>query len=127
MFNTANGMTRAIGYGSVTIEVEHLDRTTFPLKLKDVYHLPSLPINVLLGTMIEKYGFYLCCDTHTIQSKSTKEELIAIDAVDHKLLLRQKNALVCPAVSINTWYRRLGHIGIDNICHGPDTDPDTDP
>ena len=132
MFNTANGMTRAIGYGSVTIEVEHPDGTTFPLKLKDVYHLPSLPINILSGTVIEKYGFYLCCDTHTIRSKSTKEELIAIDVIDHKLLLRQKNALVCSAVSINTWHRRLGHIGIDNIkktakiTEGMDIDSDTE-
>ena len=120
MFDTANGTIRAIGYGIVIFEVEHPDGTTFLLKLKDVYHLPGLLINILSGTVIEDYGFYLCCDTHTIRSKSTKEELIAIDVVDRKLLLRQKNTLACPAVSdpavsVNTWHRRLGHIGIDNI------------
>ena len=87
-------MTQAVGYGSITFDAKHLDGTTFPLTLKDVYHLPSLPVNILSRTAIEDYGFYLCCDTHTIRKKSTKEELIAIDVVDHKLLLRQKNVLV---------------------------------
>jgi hypothetical protein len=101
-FDTANGVTQAIGYRSITIDVEHLDRTAFPLTLKEVYHLPSLPVNILSGTAIEDYRFYLCCNTHTICKKSTKEELIAINVVDHKFLLRQKNVLICPAVLINT-------------------------
>ena len=114
-FDTANGTTQAIGFGSITIDAEHLDGTTLPLTLENVYYLPSLPINILSSIVIEDYGFYLCCNTHTIRSKSTKEELIAIDVVDRKFLLRQKNVMICPAVSINTWHRRFGHIGIDNL------------
>ena len=74
-----------------------------------------------------------CVVIHTIRKKSTKEEAIAIDVVDHKFLLRQKNVMILPVgVSINTWHRRFGHIGIDNlkktakITEGMEIDPDSE-
>ena len=58
---TANGPATPLGSGTVRMEVEGYDGKPLKLELKNVLHLPSIPINLFSGQQFEKYtrGGYL--------------------------------------------------------------------
>ena len=51
---TANGPTTPLGSGIVRLEVEGIDSKPLKLELKDVLHLPSVPVNLFSGQLFEK-------------------------------------------------------------------------
>ena len=51
---TANGPARPLGSGIVRLEVEGIDGKPLKLELKDVLHLPSVPVNLFSGQLFEQ-------------------------------------------------------------------------
>jgi len=56
---TASSNTRAEGYGTVTITAVQTDNSTIVLKLENVFHMPSLTVNLLSGPTIMEKGLYI--------------------------------------------------------------------
>jgi hypothetical protein len=67
-FTTAGKVVQPIGIGTVIIDAVHSKGHTVQLVLTNVYHLPSLPINLFSGTYIREYGVYVCGKTNTIRT-----------------------------------------------------------
>jgi len=72
----------------VTIYTENLTDSTIPFTLSNVYHLPTLPINLLSGTYIREHGAYVCGKTDTTQQIENDHKIVAIEVVARHLLLR---------------------------------------
>lgn len=87
-FETAGKLVRPIGVGKMTVYAENSSGHTVPLILSNVYHLPSLPINLFSGTYIREFGAYICGKTNTIRQADNGHEIAAIDVVNRHLFLR---------------------------------------
>jgi hypothetical protein len=72
---TARANTRAAGYGTVTITAIQTDNSTAVLKLENVFHMPSLGINLLSRLTIMAKGMYINGLTHTIRQEYNKLEI----------------------------------------------------
>jgi hypothetical protein len=118
-FETAGKMVRPIGIGTVVIHTENSSGQTVPLTLSNVYHLPTLPINLFSGTYIRERGAYVCGKTDTIRRIDDDYEIATIDVVARHLFLRQKDDIIMPVihpkVTARTWHRRLGHVSPANV------------
>jgi len=64
---TARADTRAKGYGTVTITAIQTNNSTVVLKLQDVFHMPSLKVNLLSRLTIMEKGVYINGLTHTLR------------------------------------------------------------
>ena len=90
-------------------------------KLKNVLYVPSLPVNLFSGSIITKHGAYYCGRTMTIRKAGDDTEIAAIKLNDSTPFLRthsENSSLALHATNkptTETWHRRLGHLGYDNV------------
>lgn len=94
------------------------------VRLEQVYHLPELSVNLLLANRIGQKGFYIDGLTHTIRKRSNRDELCAfVETSSHMRILTKETQAQAFAAStqkpktvlVQLWYRRLGHLSMDNI------------
>jgi len=79
---TAGGNTRAEGYGTVTITAIQTNNSRIVIKLLDVFHVPSLGVNLLSGPTLKKKGVYIDSLTNTIRHESDKSEVCKFQLLD---------------------------------------------
>ena len=108
------------------ISIENTKGEIGPLRLRETYHLPSLPVNLFSGTFIRRSNAYIYRKTNTIRLYNPNEEIATIDIINENLFVRQPQQLCMPTTAISRvypslseliklWHRRLGHLGFENV------------
>jgi transposase InsO family protein len=120
IFDTANGPTKALGVGMVLLKCPLPNRQVRTLKMKKVYHVPTVPINLFGAMNIVKNGGLV---GRGKMVDSQDREMAQVD--DDLLIVEQSADIIAPAIltpavrrrriGIRTWHRRLGHLGYDNV------------
>jgi hypothetical protein len=87
---TCAGFVKPKGIGSVRINCFLSDGIEAELTLKNVYHLPDCPVNLLSGTKVLLGGYYHHGPSSTLRSMENDTELCAItfDTDNEQLLLK---------------------------------------
>jgi len=115
---TAGSYTRAEGYGSVTLTAIQSNNSTVTVTLKDVFHMPSLEVNLLSGPTIKRKGIYIDGKTETLRYSHNDHEICKFQSLHSAMricTILTGRAMTAAAQSIDVWHRRLGHIGLDNV------------
>jgi transposase InsO family protein len=115
---TAGSDTRAEGYGSVTLTAIQSDNSTVTITLKDVFHMPSLEVNLLSGPTIKRKGVYIDGKTETLRYSRNDQEICRFQSLHSAMRIctvLTSQAMIAAAQSIDVWHRRLGHIGLENV------------
>jgi hypothetical protein len=121
---TAGGMARAEGFGTVRLTFITSAGMEREVRLEQVYHLPELSVNLLSANQIGQKGFYIDGLTHTLRNRLNGEELCAfVETSSHMRILTAEAPVQAFAAStrkqepqpIELWHRRLGHLGPENV------------
>jgi transposase InsO family protein len=115
---TAGSDTRAEGYGSVTLTAIQSDNSTVTITLKDVFHMPSLEVNLLSGPTIKRKGVYIDGKTETLRYSRNDQEICRFQSLHSAMRIctvLTSQAMITATQSIDVWHRRLGHIGLENV------------
>jgi hypothetical protein len=122
---TANGPTTPLGSGIVRLEIEGSDSKPLKLELKDVLHLPSVPVNLFSGQLFEKRtsGGYL---KKGVLYTGSDEPVALIETTGSGHFLKVvKEPMFTHALlssvsstkpkSLDLWHRRLLHASIGSV------------
>ena len=114
---TANGPTRPLGIGTVTLWCELRSGKIRKLPLTNVLFMPQCPVNLFSGRKLYSQGGYVGNQGCMFDSNHME-----IATVDEKMLICEKpRTYALPAPLHNTkpsiilWHRRLGHLGLKNV------------
>jgi hypothetical protein len=121
---TAGGMVRAEGFGTVRLNLITSAGMQKEVVLNDVYYLPELPVNLFSSNRIRQKGYYIDGLAQTLRNRLNREELCAFDETGTFIQIKTAK----PAVQIFTassrrqelrpielWHRRFGHLGPENV------------
>lgn len=120
---TANGPVKPLGSGTVWLEVDGVGGKPLKLELKDVLHLPSVPVNLFSGQLFEKRtaGGYLKKGTlyngrdeplAQIESTGSGHFLKIVKEPRFALLAR---SIKSKPVPLELWHRRLLHVSDESV------------
>ncbi|KAI0995961.1 hypothetical protein K3495_g12220 [Podosphaera aphanis] len=117
MIGTANGPTRPLGSGTVTLNCKLSSGKTRKVYLTDVLYLPSCPLNLFSGRKLYDQGGYIGNQGSVFDSNN-----LEIASVDSNLLINEEpRQFAFPAAlhqarpTLTLWHRRLGHLGLKNV------------
>jgi len=108
----------------VTITAIQTDNSPIVLKLENVFHMPSLTVNLLSGPTIMEKGLYIDGLTHTIRLEYDKSKICKFQLLRKAIRIctvvpaktdQPSHALTAAAQSIEVWHRHLGHISLENV------------
>jgi hypothetical protein len=116
----AKGTIRAVGVGSIRLDLTNSKGRVTPILLKQVLYVPGLVANLLSTNCLRSSGAYFHGGTCTLHQLGNDAEFGHAPPQNGVNILRAvavapKAVLAAPAttpqVSIETWHRRLGHLG----------------
>ena len=117
MIGTANGPTRPLGTGTVTLNCKLSSGKMRKVCLTDVLYLPCYPMNLFSGRKPYAQGGYIGNQGSMFDSKN-----VEIATVDNRLFINEiPRAFAFPAVlhqakpTLSLWHRHLGHLGLKNV------------
>jgi hypothetical protein len=121
---TANGPATPLGSGIVRLEVEGIDGKPLKLELKDVLHLPSVPVNLFSrqlfenrtrGGYLKKGVLYTDSDEPVALIETTESghflNIVKEPMFTHALL----SSVSSKPKSLDLWHRRLLHTSIGDV------------
>ena len=119
---TANGLVTPLGSGVVWLEIEGSDNKPLKLELKDVLHLPSVPVNLFSGQLYEKHtsgGYlkkgilYTGSDKPVALVETTRSgyflKVVKEPMFTHALFTSTTKTSTPKPKSLDLWHRRLLH------------------
>jgi len=72
---TVGSYTQAKGYGSVTLTAIQSNNSTVTVTLTDVFHMPSLKVNLLSRLTVKRKGIYINGKTETLRYSHNDHEI----------------------------------------------------
>ena len=132
-FQTGSGeVLTAYGYGDVILHLAHPDGSEVIWTIKKVSWAPSLGHNLLSTIPLAKKGVEVFLRQSQVPSEFHHQgELFGVaDIIDNQYVIRttgyfpnsildQETINAITPISIQTWHRRMGHLGYQNILRLP--------
>lgn len=127
--NAAGG--RVFAANSSTMDIEATGTVTLfpsganPIEVKDVLYVPNLSTNLLSVSQIVEKGFRMTFGQSGCTVYDRKGRIRGIgERVGNLFRLKQRGteaeqSLACKSVPLETWHKRMGHLGYDNLMKLP--------